>query len=398
MVFLYSKMAIVCIRQFVLCKVENILLNFISIYYIISMGSCIMKVIITAGGTGGHIYPALAIIDKIRELEPKSEFLYVGTTTRMEKDIVPALGYKYIGIEMYGLSKNVFRDAKVMFLILKNKAKMKRLMREFDPDVVIGAGGYVTFPVIMAAKELGIKTFIHEQNSIPGKSNRMLARMVDKIGVSFEDSKHYFDEKKVVFTGNPCSERALSISKISREKFGLSLKKKFVLMVQGSLGSTSVNGKLKDFLSSIDDKDYEVLYVTGKDSYEEFSKNKFSKNVFLVPYVENLAGLMKDADLIVSRAGASSISEIIALKKLAILIPSPYVANNHQYFNALSCANNRACVMIEEDSLTANILEHEIDEILGNLEMQINMRLNLSKMQKNDSSTVIYETLKGMID
>ncbi len=357
-----------------------------------------MKVIITAGGTGGHIYPALAIIDKIRELEPESEFLYVGTTTRMEKDIVPALGYKYIGIEMYGLSKNVFRDAKVMFLILKNKAKMKRLMREFDPDVVIGAGGYVTFPVIMAAKELGIKTFIHEQNSIPGKSNRMLARMVDKIGVSFEDSKYYFDEKKVVFTGNPCSERALSISKISREKFGLSLKKKFVLMVQGSLGSTSVNGKLKDFLSSIDDKDYEVLYVTGKDSYEEFSKNKFSKNVFLVSYVENLAGLMKDADLIVSRAGASSISEIIALKKLAILIPSPYVANNHQYFNALSCANNRACVMIEEDSLTANILEHEIDEILGNLEMQINMRLNLSKMQKNDSSTVIYETLKGMID
>lgn len=357
-----------------------------------------MKVIITAGGTGGHIYPALAIIDKIKELEPKSEFIYVGTTSRMEKDIVPKMGIGYVGIEMYGLSKNIFRDIKVGYLILKNEQKMKKLMKEFKPDVVVGAGGYVTFPVIMAAKSLGIKTFIHEQNSIPGKANRMLSKMADKIGVSFEDSKNYFDESKVVFTGNPCSERALSIPKISRKKYGLSEHKKFVLMVQGSLGSTSVNSKMKEFLSSVENEDYEVLYITGKDSYEEFSKNKFSKNVFIEPYIENLSGLMKDADVIVSRAGASSISEIIALKKLAILIPSPYVANNHQFFNALSCANNKACVMIEESALTTNILKHQIDELLKDLEKQINMRLNLSKMQKNDSSTIIYETLKGMVD
>lgn len=356
-----------------------------------------MKVIITAGGTGGHIYPALAIIDKIKEMDPKSEFIYIGTTSRMEKDIVPALGIKYVGIEMYGLSKNIFRDAKIVFLIAKAKRQLKKLMKEFEPDIVVGAGGYVTFPVILAAKSLGIKTFIHEQNSIPGKSNRMLAKMADKIGISFEDSKHYFDEQKTVFTGNPCSERALAIPKISRTKYGLHEDKKFVLMVQGSLGSTSVNEKMLEFLNSIDDEDYEVLYVTGKDSYEAFSKNTFSKNVHIEPYIENLSGLMKDADLIVSRAGASSISEIIALKKLAILIPSPYVANNHQFFNALSCANNKACVMIEEASLTTNILKHQIDDILDNLEKQINMRLNLSKMQKNDSSTVIYETIKGMI-
>lgn len=355
-----------------------------------------MKVIVTAGGTGGHIYPALAIIDKIKEMEPKSEFIYVGTTNRMEKDIVPKLGIKYVGIEMYGLSKNVARDFKVLFLILKNEKKMKDLMKEFKPDVVVGTGGYVTFPVIKAAKSLGIKTFIHEQNSIPGKSNRVLAKLADKIGVSFETSIHYFDEKKTVFTGNPCSERALGIPKISRTKFGLSKDKKFVLMVQGSLGSTSVNAKMAEFLTSIDDEDYEVLYITGKNSYEEFSKNTFSKNVFVVPYVENLSGLMKDADLIVSRAGASSISEIIALKKLAILIPSPYVANNHQFFNALACANNKASIMIEESALTSSILKHQIDEILNNLEMQINMRLNLSKMQKNDSSTTIYEILKDL--
>ena len=356
-----------------------------------------MKVIITAGGTGGHIYPALAIIDKIKEKEPKSEFIYIGTTNRMEKDIVPKLGIEYVGIEMYGLSKNIVRDIKVMFLIQKNIKKCKQIMKEFKPDVVLGIGGYVTFPVIKAAKSLHIKTFIHEQNSIPGKSNRMLGRLADKIGVSFKDSVHYFDESKTVFTGNPCSERALATPKIDKTKYGLSKNKKFVLMVQGSLGSSSINAKMLEFLTTIDDEDYEVLYVTGKNSYEEFSKNKFSKNVFVEPYIENLAGLMKDADVIVSRAGASSISEIIALKKLSILIPSPYVANNHQFFNALDVANNRAAVMIEESALTSSVLKNQIDNLLNNLEMQLNMQLNLGKMQKNDSSTVIYETIKDLI-
>lgn len=356
-----------------------------------------MKVIVTAGGTGGHIYPALAIIEKIKELDPKSEFLYIGTTNRMEKDIVPAQGIKYVGIEMYGLSKNIKRDIKVLFLIAKNIKKCKSIMKEFKPDIVLGIGGYVTYPVIKAAKALNIKTFIHEQNSIPGKSNRLLGRLADKIGVSFEESSHYFDESKTVFTGNPCSERALKMKEIDKTKYGLHKNKKFVLMVQGSLGSTSVNKKMLEFLNSIDDEEYEVLYITGKSSYETFSKNKFSKNVFIEPFIENLAGLMKGADVIISRAGASSISEIIALKKLAILIPSPYVANNHQFFNALDVANHHAAVMIEEEALSTKILKSQIDKLLNDKEMQINMRLNLSKMQKNDSSTIIYNTIKEMI-
>ncbi len=356
-----------------------------------------MRVMITAGGTGGHIYPALAIIDKIKEFEPKSEFIYIGTVDRMESKIIPKLGIKYVGIEMYGLTKNIIKDIKVLLLIKKNERKICKLIDEFKPDVVVGAGGYVTYPVIKAAKKKHIKTFIHEQNSIPGKSNRALAKLADKIGVSFKDSIHHFDEKKTIFTGNPCSERALSLNKISRTKFGLSENKKFILIVQGSLGSTSINEKMKEFLSSIDNENYEVLYITGQNSYEEFKKNKFSKNVFLVPFVENLSSLMKDADLIISRAGASTISEIIALKKLAILIPSPYVANNHQFFNALACAKMRASVMIEENSLTTEVLKREINLLLNNLEMQINMRLNLSKMQKNDSSTEIYKILKDLI-
>lgn len=355
-----------------------------------------MRVIITAGGTGGHIYPALAIIDKIKECEPNSEFLYIGTTNRMEKDIVPKLGIRYIGIEMYGMSKNLLKDVKTIYLVKKNILKCKKIIRDFRPDVVLGIGGYVTYPVIKAAKSLNVKTFIHEQNSIPGKSNRALAKLADKIGVSFEESIHYFDEKKTIFTGNPCSERALKMDRISKSKYGLHEGQKFVLMVQGSLGSSSVNEKMKEFLTSIDEENYEVLYVTGKSSYEEFSKNKFSKNVFVEPYIENLAGLMKDADLVISRAGASSISEIIALKKLAILIPSPYVANNHQFFNALDVANHRASVMIEENSLTANLLKKEISKILDDFEMQLNMKLNLGKMQKNDASTTIYKIIKDL--
>lgn len=356
-----------------------------------------MKVIVTAGGTGGHIYPALAIIEKIKELEPDSEFIYIGTKNRMEKDIVPALGIKYIGIEMYGLSKNIIRDMKVLLLIKQNISKCKQIMKEFKPDVVLGIGGYVTYPVIKAAKSLNIKTFIHEQNSIPGKSNRMLAKLADCIGVSFEESAKYFDKSKTVFTGNPCSERALKMAPIDKTNFGLHKSKKFVLMVQGSLGSSSVNEKMLDFLNSVNDESYEILYITGKSSYESFSKNKFSKNVIVVPYVENLAGLMKSADVIVSRAGASSISEIIALKKLSILIPSPYVANNHQYFNALDVANHHAAIMIEESTLNASILKSQIDKLLNDKELKINMEMNLGKMQKNDSSSIIYNTIKGLI-
>lgn len=356
-----------------------------------------MKVIITAGGTGGHIYPAIAIIEKIKEKEPNSEFIYIGTTNRMEKDIIPAMGIKYIGIEMMGLSKNILKDIKVACLVLSNISKCKDIIKGFKPDVVLGIGGYVSYPVLKAAKGLHVKTFIHEQNSIPGKSNKMLGKLADKIGVSFASSAHYFDEKKVVFTGNPCSERALTTPRISKEKFGLHKDKKFVLMVQGSLGSTSVNDKMKEFLSTIDDTDYEVIYITGKASYDDFIKNKFSKNVFVKPYIENLAGLIKEADLVISRAGASSISEIIALDKMSILIPSPYVANNHQYYNALDVVNSGASVMIEETNLNSTILKENIDKLLHDAKVQTEMKSKIKEMQKNNSSTIIYDTLKDLI-
>ena len=355
-----------------------------------------MKVIITAGGTGGHIYPALAIINKIKSQEPNSEFLYIGTHNRMEKDIIPKHNINYIGLEIYGLTKNIINDIKDVYLIGKAYNKCKKIIKEFKPDVVVGVGGYVTFPVILAANKLKVKTFIHEQNSIPGKSNKMLERFVSAIGISFQDSKKYFkNQDKVFYTGNPCSENAIDIEPISKTKYGIKSYKKLVLIVSGSLGSNVINEKMKDFLNSINDKNYEVLYVTGKNYYEEFNKNNFSDNVHIVPYIENMSGLLKNVDVIISRAGASSLSEIIALNIPSIIIPSPYVANNHQYFNALSLKNNNACIMIEEKDLDKNLLISSIDKCLDN-EFSNKLKENMNKMSIKDSSTKIYNILKKL--
>ena len=357
-----------------------------------------MRVIITAGGTGGHIYPALVILNKIKEKEPNSEFIYIGTHNRMEKDIVPAAGYQYESIEIYGFSKTMIkRDVKNISLIYKAYKKCLKIMKDFKPDVVIGVGGYVTFPVIMAANKLHIKTFIHEQNSIPGKSNKVLAKKANLIGVSFKDSIKYFNPNKCKLTGNPCGENALDIKAVSKTKYHMHANKKGVLIVQGSLGSNVINNKMKEFLSSIDNENYEVLYVTGKDYYEEFSKNKFSKNVIIVPYVDNLSALIKDMDLIVTRAGASIISEIMALRKPAIFIPSPYVANNHQYYNALSIKDAHAGAMIEEKDLNKDILKNKINEILNDKKLYKEYETNLAKMSIDNSSTYIYELLKELI-
>ncbi len=356
-----------------------------------------MRVIITAGGTGGHIYPALSIINKINELEPNSEFLYIGTHNRMEKDIVPKHNIKYIGLEIYGLSKkDMLKNIKNVFLIGKAYKSCKKNIKDFKPDVVVGVGGYVTFPVIMAAHSLHVKTFIHEQNSIPGKSNRLLEKFVDAIGISFIDSKKYFkDENKVYFTGNPCSENAIDIEPIKKSEYSLKSYKKLVLIVSGSLGSNVINDKMIEFLNSVDSKKYEVIYVTGKSYYDEFNKNKFSDNVHIVPFIENMSGLLKNVDVIVSRAGASSLSEIIALSIPSIIIPSPYVANNHQYYNALSLKNNEACIMIEEKDLNKDVLLTSIDKCL-NEEFSNTLKENMKKLSVTDSSTRIYNILKKL--
>lgn len=359
-----------------------------------------MKIIVSAGGTGGHIYPALAIIKKFQEKEKTIEVLYIGTHNRMEKDIVPEAGIKYEGLEIYGFSKtNIARDFKNIFLIRKAYDKCLTIMKEFKPDVVIGCGGYCTYPVIKAAQKLGIKTFIHEQNSIPGKSNIVLSKKADLVGISFKSSENYFRKcKRVVYTGNPCGENALNIKATSKTSLGFKASDKLIIIVAGSLGSATFNEKFKAFLSMIDNEKYKVLYITGKAYYDEFCKDAvFPSNVKVVPFYNNLASIMKDAYLVISRAGATTISEILALKLPSILIPSPYVANNHQYFNALDLKNQNLAELLEEKNLDPSLLQVMINELVYDSKKYDEMKSNLDKLNVKSAGAIIYDEIKEML-
>lgn len=355
-----------------------------------------MRVIISAGGTGGHIYPALAILKKIKEMEPQSEFLYIGTHNRMEKDIVPKHNIPFKSIEIYGFSKSLKANFKTIKKFLNAYKECKIIITEFKPDVVIGVGGYVTGPVIYAASKLGVKTFIHEQNSIPGKCNKFLSKYVDMIGVSMKSSLNAFPHDKVHFTGNPCSEEALKMPAASKKEFGLTEDEKLVYIVMGSLGSSAITEKLKNSIKLFQDKNYEVMFVTGKDSYDDIKELNIPSNVKIFPYVESQARIMKKADLVVTRCGASTLAEIISLKLPSILIPSPYVPNNHQYINGMDFVNKHAGVMIEEKDLTGEKLVKTIDSLINDDKILKEMKENLADLGVDDSATRIYELLKKL--
>lgn len=329
-----------------------------------------MKVVVSAGGTGGHIYPALAIIDLLKKIDKDLDVLYVGTHNRMEKDIIPKMGIKYETIEIYGFNKTkVIKNIKNVYLVSRAYHKCLKIMRDFKPDLVVGAGGYVTFPVLKAAQKLCIKTFIHEQNSFAGKTNVSLGKKASLIGVSFENSLKDFKgtKGKAFLMGNPCSKRAVEMKMIKKSEIGFDDKKPLVVAVAGSLGSESINRTFKNVLTALKGKDYQFLYITGAKHYDKFMDGLIlPENVKVVPFFNNLPGLLKDTDVLISRSGASTMSEVIALNVPTIFIPSPYVANNHQYYNALDLVNKKAALLIEEKNISKEKIFESIDEILNN--------------------------------
>lgn len=354
-----------------------------------------MKIVITAGGTGGHIFPALAIINKIKSHDKNSKFLYFGTTDRMEKDIIPEKGIPYIGIQMKGLNrKNILKNITVLkiYLAAINKAEVE--LKKFKPDIVIGVGGYITAPVLVAANHLGIKTIIHEQNSIPGVSNKLLSHFVNKICVSFKESESYFPKKKTIYTGNPRSEEILSMEKGKREDFGFNHKSKFIILVMGSLGSLTMTKKMKELIPSFKDKDYQVLVVTGKNYYDDYKDVKIPTNVKIVPFYD--AKYMKDADLIITRSGASTIAEVTALLLPSIMIPSPYVTHNHQYKNAKALEDKKACKILEEKDFCKENLLSLIDDCFKK-EVYNEMRKNLKEFSCPNSAEAIYKEIMRLV-
>ena len=356
-----------------------------------------MKFILTAGGTGGHIYPALSVLEEIKK-DKKNEYLYIGTKNRMENDLIPSMGIPYEGIEIYGLSKtNMFRNVKNIKCIQSAYKKCLEIIDDFKPDAVIAFGGYVTFPVCMAARKRKVKVFLHEQNKLPGKANILLSRKVDAVFVSFKDGKKHLRCKNIIYTGNPVSQRAVECKKYNKTDLGFSKDKKLIIIVMGSLGSASVNEKLLDFLRTYEREDSEILFITGKSSYSELNNNLIvPKSTKIVPFFDNLRSLMKSADLIISRAGASTIAEIIATKTPSILIPSPYVANNHQYYNALDLVNKKISLMIEEKDLNKDSLIEAIDKMFSE-DMIKEVKENLSELKDINSSTMIMDEVEKII-
>ena len=356
-----------------------------------------MKYLITAGGTGGHIYPAVAMINKIKEMDSKAEFLYIGTTDRMEKDIIPNLGIDYNGIKIKGLSKNPFKLTSFSYYMLSGISKCKKIIKKFKPDIVLAFGGYVTVPVVIAAKKQDIKVLLHEQNSIPGKANILLSKYSDVICASMPSTLNHFKDKNIVFTGNPRAEEATIAKKGNKLKYGLTNSKKLVIITTGSLGAKTVNDCLINSIDKFKDKNYEVLIVAGKNNYEDMKKVSHSLNVKIVPYLDDMLNMLRVTDLVVTRSGASIISEIMTLNIPSILIPSPYVANNHQYLNAKDLSDKDAAVLLEEKDLTSDSLIKEIDLLLNDKEKYKSLLENTKLFATPDSATKIYNELQKIL-
>lgn len=356
-----------------------------------------MKVIISAGGTGGHIYPAISIIEELRKREKKLEVLYIGTDDRMEKDIVPKHNIEFIGIKIKGLIRKFsFENIKRCYLFIKSLSTTKKIIKNFAPDIVIGAGGYVTTPVIYMARKLGYKTLIHEQNSIPGMSNKFLGLYSDKICVSFESTLKYFNENKTVYTGNPTSTKYLNLKPINKDEYGLSNNKKLIMIVMGSLGSKTITNKMKEILPNLKSNSYEVVYVTGNDYYEEMNKLKVPSNVKIVKYIDNMGEFMKATDIIISRAGATTMAEIMTLNIPTIFIPSPYVTNNHQYKNAKILEEEKASIILEEENLSLDLIKKNIEYYLNDKNYQ-ECKKNLSKFKKEDSAKLLVDEIIDLV-
>ena len=225
----------------------------------------------------------------------------------------------------------------------------------------------------------------------------MISKYADIIGISFKESAKYFPNKNVLYTGNPTGIRALNTPRITKSSLGLNDDKPLVVVVCGSLGSETVNNAMKGYLKTLENKDYQVVYITGKNLYEEFIKIKYPKNVKVLPYLDNLTGLLKETDVLVARAGASTIAEVLSLKVPTIFIPSPYVANNHQYYNAVSLKNDNLALMLEEKDLSIPNITKNIEDLLYNKDKQIKIKNNLNKVSTLDSTKIIYDAIKELI-
>ena len=325
-----------------------------------------LRIIISGGGTGGHIFPAISIANAITELRPDASILFVGAKGRMEMERVPDAGYKIIGLPVAGFDrKHLWKNIGVLFKLLRSQQEARRIIRQFRPQVAVGVGGYASGPTLKMAGMMGIPTLIQEQNSYAGVTNKLLAKKARKICVAYEGMERFFPSDKIIMTGNPVRQN-LQDDTLSKDEamrlFNLQPGKKCVLIVGGSLGAGSINQAVKKNLSLIkDNPEVQFIWQTGKYYYESVKAAVQADaplaNLHIAAFIQNMAAAYKAADLVVSRAGAGAISELCLLHKPVILIPSPNVAEDHQTKNALALVGKQAAIYIKDSEADKQLLK-----------------------------------------
>lgn len=362
-----------------------------------------MRILISGGGTAGHINPALSIADYAKE-KANAKVLFVGTERGLEKTLVTHAGYDIKFVDVEGLKRSLtLENVKVLAKYLKAIKDSKKIIKEFKPDVVVGTGGYVCAPVVEAASALGIPSIIHEQNVIPGVTVKMSLKKVSKACISFNDTLNYIDKSlhdKCVLTGNPLDEKLLAGSySEERAKLGLG-DKPFIVMIGGSLGADRLNNAMVDFVNTIDKDSVYFMSAAGKRYYdkvmEKIDKDKLTDTVKVLPYIYNREEIYPAADLIISRAGALSVSEICAIGKPSILIPSPNVAHNHQEYNAKSIERGGGAKVILERDLTNETFKKTVYEIINDKEKCNEMGKNARQMGICDASKRIFDIIEEL--
>ena len=357
------------------------------------------RVIVSGGGTGGHIFPAVSIANAIKAQHPDAQILFIGALGRMEMERVPQAGYKIIGLPVRGLVRPLWspKNIGVMIDFMRSRSLVKSIIREFKPDVAVGVGGYASAPTLNAAYDLGVPCLIQEQNSYAGVTNKSLAKKALKVCVAYEGMERFFPADKIVLTGNPVRQNLLD-NKITKaaavKQFGLEAGKKTVLIVGGSLGARTVNESVLGHLEDIRNSDVQFIWQTGKYYKKEIDETLAAagtpRNLFVTDFIGNMDAAYAAADVVVSRAGASSISELCLLGKPCILVPSPNVAEDHQTKNAQALSKRDAAIFIADKDARDTLVDTAIRTAMNDQKLK-SLSENVSKLALRDSADRIAE-------
>ena len=361
-----------------------------------------LKVLISGGGTGGHIFPAVAIANALRRRDPRTEIHFVGALGRMEMERVPAAGYDITGLPVAGFDrKRLWRNFSVVMKLMRSLRLARKVLRDFNPDIAVGVGGYASGPMLKQAQKAGIPTLLQEQNSYAGVTNKLLAKKADKICVAYEGMERFFPAESIVMTGNPVRADILQSSRSpadARRKLGMDPDRPMVLVVGGSLGARSINDSIARYLSDIVATGAQVLWQTGK-LYATECQAVAEKHphVTAVPFISDMAAAYRAADLVVSRAGASTISEIQLLGVPSVLVPSPNVAEDHQRKNALALADRNAAVMVQ-DADAPQQLGRVIAELMAQPDRRATLGRNAAEMALRNSDEKIVDCIYQILN